>query len=65
MNSGVRYTGRIDRYPDRLPLAAGARVISLCEGNTPLIALENISREIGREVEIYAKFEGLTPTGSF
>ena len=65
MNSGVRYTGLIDRYPDRLPLAAGARVISLCEGNTPLIALENISREIGRAVEIYAKFEGLNPTGSF
>ena len=65
MNSPVRYTGLIDRYRDRLPLAAGARVISLCEGNTPLIALENIPREIGREVEIYAKFEGLNPTGSF
>ena len=65
MNSPVRYTGLIDRYRDRLPLAAGARVISLCEGNTPLIALENIPPEIGREVEIYAKFEGLNPTGSF
>jgi threonine synthase len=60
-----RYTGIIDRYRDRLPIAAGARIISLCEGNTPLIRLENIVRGTGRQIEIYAKFEGLNPTGSF
>jgi threonine synthase len=65
LNSPARYTGLVERYRDRLPLAAGARIISLCEGNTPLVALENIQREIGRGVEIYAKFEGLNPTGSF
>jgi threonine synthase len=65
MTPGTRYTGLIERYRDRLPVAADTRVISLCEGNTPLIKLENIPRALGREVEIYAKFEGLNPTGSF
>lgn len=59
------YTGLIDRYRDRLPLAADAQIISLGEGNTPLIRLLNIPAEKGFEVEWYVKFEGLNPTGSF
>lgn len=59
------YTGLIDKYRDRLPIAEGARVISLSEGNTPLIRLHNIEKHIDRPLEIYAKFEGLNPTGSF
>ena len=59
------YLGLIDRYRDRLPVTPGMRVISLCEGNTPLIPLENLSRAAGHDVRIYAKFEGLNPTGSF
>jgi len=39
--------------------------VTLCEGDTPLIRLENIPKLIGREVELYVKFEGLNPTGSF
>ncbi len=57
--------GVIDRYRDRLPVAEDARVISLCEGNTPLIPLRNLPREFGHDVTVYAKFEGLNPTGSF
>ncbi len=60
-----RYTGLIERYRDYLPIADDARVISLSEGNTPLVKLENIPRELGLEVELYAKYEGLNPTGSF
>ena len=59
------YLGLIERYRDRLPVTPGMRIISLCEGNTPLIPLENLSREAGQDVKIYAKFEGLNPTGSF
>ena len=59
------YKGLIDRYRDRLPVSDDTRIISLCEGNTPLIKLENISRQLGKDVEVYAKFEGLNPTGSF
>src|SRR3989338_8076564 len=37
----------------------------MCEGNTPLIKLENVPLQTGRQVEIYVKYEGLNPTGSF
>lgn len=57
-----RYTGIIERYRDWLPVPDGARIISMCEGNTPLIRLENIASD---SVEIYVKYEGLNPTGSF
>jgi threonine synthase len=60
-----RYTGLIDKYRDRLPVHDDTRVISLGEGNTPLIRLNNIPRESGKEVDIYVKYEGLNPTGSF
>src|SRR3546814_3705517 len=61
----TRYTGLIEHYRDRLPLAADARAISLGEGRTPLIKLENLPKQIGFEGELYVKFEGLNPTGSF
>lgn len=60
-----RYTGLIDRYRSRLPVDANTPAISLGEGNTPLIKLNNIPRVIGKNVEIYVKYEGLNPTGSF
>ena len=60
-----RYTGLIDKYRDRLPVHDDTRIISLGEGNTPLIRLHNIPRETGKEVDIYVKYEGLNPTGSF
>jgi threonine synthase len=60
-----RYTGLIERYRDFLPVHDDTRIISLGEGNTPLIRLHNIPRELGKEVDIYVKYEGLNPTGSF
>jgi threonine synthase len=59
------YTGLINRYRDRLPVSASTPVITLNEGNTPLIELVNLPKKIGRKVRILAKFEGLNPTGSF
>ncbi|WP_366918172.1 threonine synthase [Algiphilus sp.] len=60
-----RYTGLIDAYRDRLPLAEGARAISLGEGNTPLIQLDNLVHDIGFGGRLFVKYEGLNPTGSF
>jgi len=60
-----RYTGLINKYRDRLPIHDDTRLISLGEGNTPLIRLSNIPRELGKDVDIYIKYEGLNPTGSF
>jgi len=61
----MRYTGLIDKYRDRLPVGDNTRLISLGEGNTPLIKLENIPALLGKDVELYIKYEGLNPTGSF
>ncbi|MCW9024504.1 MAG: threonine synthase [Gammaproteobacteria bacterium] len=60
-----RYTGLIDKYRDRLPVHDDTRIISLGEGNTPLIRLHNIPDHLGTDVDIYVKYEGLNPTGSF
>jgi len=60
-----RYTGLIERYRDRLPVRDDTRIISLGEGNTPLIRLGNIPRLLDREIDLYVKYEGLNPTGSF
>jgi threonine synthase len=53
----------IERYRDRLPLQAGDPVVSLNEGSTPLIRAERLSGRVGADV--YLKFEGANPTGSF
>lgn len=60
-----RYTGLIERYRDRLPIKDDTRIISLGEGNTPLIRLNNLTKNLGIEADIYVKYEGLNPTGSF
>ena len=65
MQQGSRYIGLIDKYRDYLPIQDDTRIISLTEGNTPLIRLHNIPKILGKDVKIYVKYEGLNPTGSF
>lgn len=57
--------GVIDRYREYLPVSDKTPVITLQEGNTPLIKARNLSSEIGINCEIFLKFEGMNPTGSF
>ncbi len=59
------YTGVIDRYRPFLQLDQGVQAISLLEGDTPLIPLNRIAKNIGRGIKLWVKFEGLNPTGSF
>lgn len=59
------YTGLIEHYRDRLPVGDNTQIISLGEGNTPLIELHHLPRTIKKDVRILVKFEGLNPTGSF
>ncbi len=59
------YSGLIERYRERLPVDDNTRIITLGEGDTPLVALENMPALLGRDVELYVKYEGLNPTGSF
>jgi len=53
----------IEKYREFLPVSAATTVISLSEGNTPLLPAPAISKMVGAQV--YLKFEGANPTGSF
>ena len=59
----MTYQGLIHRYKQYLDLPAHAQTITLLEGNTPLIPMPRLGREFG--CELFVKFEGLNPTGSF
>lgn len=57
------YKGLLDKYKEWLPVTENTPMVSLSEGNTPLIPLPNLSETLG--VTLYGKYEGLNPTGSF
>ena len=59
------YRGIIERYRDFLPVSPATPVVSLHEGNTPLIPMPRVAAAISPFLTLYAKFEGLNPTGSF
>ncbi|MDO8755753.1 MAG: threonine synthase [Anaerolineales bacterium] len=59
----MTYQGLIHRYGHLLDLPAHTKNISLLEGDTPLIHMPRLSKEIG--CELFVKFEGLNPSGSF
>ncbi len=59
------WPGLIEVYKDWLPVTAKTPVITLQEGGTPLIPIKSISQRIGKGVKVYAKYDGLNPTGSF
>jgi threonine synthase len=61
----MSYKGLIEKYRKFLPVTGKTPVISLCEGNTPLIHAHSISALMGTGIEVYLKCEGLNPTGSF
>ncbi|UKK97692.1 threonine synthase [Brevibacillus brevis] len=58
-----RQSGILARYREFLPITEKTPLVSLHEGNTPLIHAPNLSKQLG--VELYVKYEGLNPTGSF
>jgi len=60
-----RYEGIINRYRAFLPIAKDDAVITLYEGNTPLHESHNLRNAINPDLNIFLKFEGLNPTGSF
>ncbi|MBO6181156.1 threonine synthase [bacterium] len=59
------YEGLINKYRQYLPVSDSTPVVTLNEGNTPLIKADNLAKKIGLDAEIYLKFEGCNPTGSF
>lgn len=65
MNLKCKYNGIIEKYRKYLPVTDKTPVVTLQEGNTPLIFAPYISKLLGKNYEIYLKYEGLNPTGSF
>ena len=55
----------IERYHEFLPVSPSMPIISLGEGNTPLIYSSPLSERVGRGCEVFVKNEGVNPTGSF
>lgn len=58
-----RWQGLIHNYKEYLPVNEGTPQLTLNEGNTPLIHLPYLSDKLN--INLFAKFEGLNPTGSF
>jgi len=61
----MNYQGLLHKYGQLLDLPPHTRIVSLLEGNTPLIRADNLSRQLGGGFELFIKYEGLNPTGSF
>src|SRR3954470_8105605 len=59
------WQGVIHRYAEYLPVTDKTPVITLNEGNTPLVRVQNFVEAIGGNFELYLKYEGLNPTCSF
>src|SRR3954449_8782836 len=61
------WPGLIEAYRDYLPVLPGTPVVTLHEGNTPLLEAPRLAREItgGDTLRLFLKYEGLNPTGSF
>jgi len=57
--------GVIERYREFLPISDSTPVVSLGEGNTPLIYSAKLSARVGRDCEVFIKNEGVNPTCSF
>ena len=57
--------GVIERYREYLPVSDSTPIISLGEGNTPLIYCPKLSKRVGRGCDVFVKNEGVNPTGSF
>jgi threonine synthase len=60
-----QWAGLIEQYRPYLPVTEQTPVVTLLEGNTPLIPAPAIAARIGRDVKVWVKYDGLNPTGSF
>jgi threonine synthase len=61
----MAYAGILERYRSYLQIPDHTKTVSLLEGDTPLIPMPRLAEELGGGFELYVKYEGLNPTGSF
>ncbi len=65
MSSPSSWPGVIEAYREFMPVSESTTIISLREGNTPLIPAPSLQEQIGLPIPLYLKYEGMNPTGSF
>lgn len=61
----MAWRGVIEEYREFLPVSKKTPVVTLKEGNTPLVRTMNLQKRLGLDLDIYLKFDGANPTGSF
>lgn len=61
----MSWMGVIHQYREFLPVTDDTPVVTLNEGQTPLIYAPRLSRRLGERFKVYLKYEGANPTGSF
>ncbi len=61
----TRWPGLIEHYRRFLPVDESTPVVTLNEGNTPLIESPELAKRLGQDVKLYLKYDGVNPTGSF
>lgn len=59
------WPGVVRHYWDLLPVKSEESIVTLYEGNTPLVRCGNLERKINPDIQLYLKLEGLNPTCSF
>ena len=59
------YSGVLETYRSYLDIPAHTKTVTLLEGNTPLIPVPHLAETLGGGFELFVKFEGMNPTGSF
>ncbi len=59
------WPGLIEAYREYLPVIEKTAIVTLLEGNTPLLPAPSLAKRIGRQVRVFVKYDGLNPTGSF
>lgn len=65
MNAKSPWKGIIREYFEFFPVNEKTPVITLLEGNTPLVRVNNLTKKLNMDLELYLKFDGANPTGSF
>ncbi len=65
MNGKSPWQGIIRQYFEFFPVTEKTPIVTLLEGNTPLIRVNNLTKYLDLDLELYLKFDGANPTGSF
>ncbi|MCS7164172.1 MAG: threonine synthase [Thermodesulfovibrio sp.] len=65
MNNKSSWRGIINEYFEFFPVTEKTPIVTLLEGNTPLLKVNNLTKNLNMDLELYLKFDGANPTGSF